>query len=197
LRKSATERFATAGALADLLKRAPGDAAPAPPIVVRRQPRWMQATGASLIVVLLVLAALYLRPGRAAFSGVHSIAVMNLRTPSEDTRAAPFAEGLPEELSSTLSQTGLRVAAQRSIQELPGGGSVRTVGSLLGVDAVLTGTVRSYGEKFKVYVELVGTSDGFQIWSETFTADGEDLIASEQKAAVEIATHVHAVVAKK
>jgi TolB-like protein len=120
------------------------------------------------------------------------VAVLNLRTPADDPRAAPLAEGLPEELGGALAQSGFQVAAQSAVQKISAAAEddPRGAGTRLGVDAVLAGTVRSYGGRYKIHVELVSTRTGFQIWSDTFTADAEDILAGEKKAAVEIAANM-------
>jgi TolB-like protein/tRNA A-37 threonylcarbamoyl transferase component Bud32 len=188
LRKTASERHSTAGELLEHLKRSQTSAS----VRVKGKPKWFYAVLA-LVAIAGITAATwwYLRPAASGPVNVQSVAVMSLRAPPEDSRAAPLATGLPEELSSALSQTGLHVASQSAVQELSGS-TLQAAGAKLHVDAVLTGTVRSYGGTYKVYIELVSTRTGFQIWSETFTADAEDLLAGEKKTAVEIASHLRA-----
>jgi TolB-like protein len=195
LSKDATQRFATAGQLAEQLERVRSTVATAPASpVVRHQPLWMKAVGGVLLAGLLVMAGFYSRssPSSPAPSKLESLAVLDFRVPPEDRQAAPFAQGLPEEINTALSRSGVRIAAQSSVLELAGKGDPRTVGAQLGVDAVLAGTVRSYGSRFKIHLELVSSRNGFQIWTETFTADTDDPLAAEQKAAQEIATRLRA-----
>jgi serine/threonine protein kinase len=198
LSKEASQRFATAGQLAEQLERVrTAPAAPAP-AVTRHQPGWMKAIGGALLAGLLVMAGFYSRsaPTSTASSRVESLAVLDFRAPAEDQRAAPFAQGLPEEINTALSRAGLRIAARSSIEELAGKGDPRTVGAQLGVDAVLAGTVRSYGSRFKIHLELVSSRNGFQIWTETFTAETDDPLAAEQKAAAEIAARLRAAIGR-
>ena len=122
--------------------------------------------------------------------------MLEFRAAPEDRQAAPFAQGLPEEINTALSRAGLRMAAQSSVQELAGKIDPRTVGAQLGVDAVLEGTVRSYGSRFKIHLELVSTRNGFQIWTETFTAEVDDPLTSEQKAAAEIAARLRTAIGR-
>lgn len=201
LNKEASQRFATAGQLAEYLERVRSTvAAPvAAPAVVRHQPLWMKAVGGTLLAGLLVMAGFYSGSGPASSSAaprLESLAVLEFRAQPEDRQAAPFAQGLPEEINTALSRAGLRIAAQSSVRELAGKGDPRTVGAQLGVDAVLAGTVRSYGSRFKIHLELVSSRNGFQVWTETFTADTDDPLASEQKAAAEIATRLRAAIGR-
>jgi TolB-like protein/predicted Ser/Thr protein kinase len=198
MRKNAAERFANAGELAAALKHSGSETAP--PVAKPRR-RWPLAAGLIFAVILLAAALWwYARPGAGTLATiVHSVAIMNLRTPDDDARAAPLAEGLPEELGGALAQSGFQVAAQSAVQKLPPSvaDDPRGAGARLGVDAVLAGTVRSYGGRYKIHVELVSTRTGFQIWSETFTAGAEDILAGEKKTAVEIAVSMRAALSPK
>jgi serine/threonine protein kinase len=200
LSKEPGQRYATAGQLAEQLERVGATSTlPAPaPAVVRHQPLWMKAIGGTLLAGLLVMAGFYFRsaPVSTASPRLESLAVLEFRASPLDRQAAPFAQGLAEEISTALSRTGLRMAAQSSVQELAGKGDPRTVGTQLAVDAVLSGTVRSYGSRFKIHLELVSTRSGFQVWTETFTAESDDPLASEQKAASEIAAKLRAAIGR-
>jgi len=204
LSKDPSQRFASAVELAAELQRAQEaepTLAPPPVSVVHHKPRWMQAIGAGLIALLLSVSAWFYGSRPKTSSGVtavRSVAVMNFRTAPEDQQATLFVQDFPEELAGALSKAGLLVASRSSVLELGSqAAGPRAVGSQLGVDAVLEGTVRSFGSKFKVRVELVNTRTGFQVWSETFTADSTDLLGGEQKTATEIATQLRQALAAK
>jgi TolB-like protein/tRNA A-37 threonylcarbamoyl transferase component Bud32 len=196
LRKVAEERFPSAVALADELRRVrsqpvppTAEAAPAP---LKQKPRWLQAVGATLIATLLLAAGWFsLKAPRENISApqVQSVAVLGLEPGAGDERASLLAQGLNEELGGALASVGLRVMPATSVRER-GASGPRAMGEQLGVDAVLEGSVRSYGSKFKVHVELTSARTGFQIWTGTFTVEGEDLLNSEQRIAAEIAAQI-------
>ncbi len=198
LQKESAARMQSAVELAESLqsvnltpRSAAAPAAPAP--AVRQMPRWAQAIGATLIVVLLAATGWLLRPGgssRAAGSAVQSLVVMSLRPAADDTKAAAIADELTEDLDAALNRRGLRLASRAAIA---GGGDPRTVGAQLGVDAVLQGTVRSFGDKLRIHVELVSTRTGFQIWSDNVTTDAGDPLSAADTAANQIADAVRAV----
>jgi len=194
LAKEPSQRYPSAVELREHLKRGRAEervsaraeqAAPR----VRHKPRWMQAVGGVLIVALLSVAGWRYRASSAGSVGlpaVRSVAVMNFRTAPDDPRAQILAQDLPEELGSALSKAGLQVAARSSVVELGSAVRARDMGAQLGVEGVVDGSVRSFGDKLKVHVELVSTRTGFQVWSETFTVEGEDLLSGEQKTAAQI-----------
>jgi TolB-like protein/tRNA A-37 threonylcarbamoyl transferase component Bud32 len=196
LRKAAEERFPSAVDLADELRRVKSQPAlqsvEAAPALLKEKPRWLQAVGATLIAALLLAAGWFsLKAPREDISTpqVQTVAVIGLQPGPDDQRAALLAQGLNEELGGALTSAGLRVMSASSVRELVAE-DARALSGQLGVDALIEGTVRSYGSKFKVHVELVSTRTRFQIWSGTFTVEGEDLFGSEQKVAAEIAAQI-------
>src|SRR5579859_1732005 len=205
LEKDSSRRYASGVELSEDLKRARSaqvasattvEAAPA----MRHTPRWMQAVGVALIAAILSVAAWRLRStptGGGVATTVRSVAVMNFRSEPDDQSAAILAQDLPEELGTALSKTGLQIASHESVLDLGGSVKPRDVGAQLGVDAVLDGSVRSYGSKFKVHVEVSNTRTGFMVWSETFTVEAQDAITNEQKTAVEIAQELRQALATK
>jgi tetratricopeptide (TPR) repeat protein len=54
---------------------------------------------------------------------------------------------------------------------------VRAIGTELGVEAVLEGSVRKAGEKVRVTAQLIKTRDGFHAWSEVYDRKLEDIFA--------------------
>ena len=123
------------------------------------------------------------------------MAVATFRAPAEDQPASALAQGLADELSSALGSAGLAVASRSAVQEMGAVADPKEIGNRLGVDAVLEGTVRSYGGKFKIHAELVSTRTRFQIWSGTVTAESTDILSGEQQAANEIAKQIRTALA--
>jgi len=204
LEKDASRRYPSAVELLEELKQARSAQVSAagvqalPP--ARAKPRWMQAVGVALIAVILSVAAWRLRSsptGENLVTPVRSVAVMNFRAAGDDQGAATLAQELPEELGTALSKTGLQIASHESVLQLGASLKPRDIGAQLGVDAVLDGSVRSYGSKFKVHVELVNARTGFQVWSETFTVESEDLLTGERKTAAEIAQELRQALAAR
>jgi tetratricopeptide (TPR) repeat protein len=61
------------------------------------------------------------------------------------------------------------------------------VGRELRVRAVLTGVVKAAGERLQISVELVDTTDGSQLWGETYTRSLSDLVRIPDEISREIA----------
>jgi serine/threonine-protein kinase len=82
---------------------------------------------------------------------------------------------------------GVRVASRTSAFALKGKDfDIRTVSAKLGVDQVLEGSVRKSGKRLRISVQLINASDGYQIWSERYDRDIEDIFAVQDEIAQSI-----------
>jgi TolB-like protein/Tfp pilus assembly protein PilF len=110
-----------------------------------------------------------------------SIAVMPFVDQSQDLDQAYLAVGLSEEITSLLGSTdGFTVSASRSSQILSERGLTPVdIGRRLGVDTVLTGSVRATGSRLKIRVELLDTENGRALWSESFLRELKDVFELE------------------
>jgi tetratricopeptide (TPR) repeat protein len=80
--------------------------------------------------------------------------------------------------------TGLDVAARTSAFSFRGKNvDVRTIGSTLGVNTVLEGSVQRAGDKLRITAQLVKAADGVTIWSETFDRGAGDIFAVQDEVA--------------
>ena len=106
-----------------------------------------------------------------------SIAVLPFTNMSTDPENEFFADGISEEIINTLGQIeGLRVAARGSAFSFKGKHiDPREVGQKLQVSSVLEGSVRKAGTRLRITAELVNTADGFQLWSERYDRELEDV----------------------
>ena len=84
------------------------------------------------------------------------LAVLPLDNISADEKDEYFADGMTEELISSLSKiTDLRVIARSSIMKYKGlEKDITTIGEELMVGTVLAGTVRQMGNKARISVQL-------------------------------------------
>jgi TolB-like protein/DNA-binding SARP family transcriptional activator/tetratricopeptide (TPR) repeat protein len=120
-----------------------------------------------------------------AWAGGPSIAVLPFANTSGDTTNEAFSDGLTDELIATLSAIdGLRVAGRTSSFALKGKRlGVRAVADTLGVASVLEGSVRREGRRLKVAAQLVNTSDGAVLWTQTYDRQLVDVFAVQEEIA--------------
>jgi TolB-like protein len=190
LKKETTERYPSGHELSEELRRVRKllalPAAASAPEVAKPKPLWWRVAAGLALVLALVGGTWIYRgmSGGGAISGeVRTVAVTTFRFAPDDVRASLLAQGLPEELFIALSRAGVTLASRSSVQELGAITDQRSVGEKLGVDAVLEGTVRSFGTKYRVTVELVSTRTRLVVWTETFTAESDDALTGERTAA--------------
>ncbi len=121
-----------------------------------------------------------------------SVAVLPFRTLDREPGNEYFGDGLTEEVINALAQLkGLRVAARTSSFAFRGNDTdVRTIGELLGVTAVLDGSVRRSATHVRVTAQLINVADGYHLWSEAFDRKLEDIFKIQEEISRAIAEHM-------
>ena len=119
-----------------------------------------------------------------------SVAVLPFLDMSAGRDQDYLCEGIAEELINTLTPLpGLRVAARSSSFALRSSeADARSIGRLLGVDAVLEGGVRKSGDRLRITVQLVGVADGSPRWSHRFDGTVEQVFEIQDQIAESVAT---------
>lgn len=118
-----------------------------------------------------------------------SVAVLPFLDISAEQNQGHLCEGIAEEIINALTLIPeLHVAARMSsFQFRERGGDVRQIGALLGVGAVLEGSVRKAGDQLRVTVQLVKVDDGYHLWSRKFDKRVEDVFSIEDEIASGVA----------
>lgn len=108
-----------------------------------------------------------------------SIAVLPFVNMSKDASNVYFSEGLSEDLINSLARLPrLRVIGRTSsFQFKDKQADVRAIGEALGVATVLEGSVQKLDERVRVNAQLVSTTDGSEVWADTFERDLGDAFA--------------------
>ncbi len=121
--------------------------------------------------------------------GKHRIAVLPLANISLEPKEDYFADGMTEELISTLSKiAGLRVIARTSVMRYKGSTkSISEVGKELGVENVVEGSVRKAHGKIRITTQLVSTETEEPLWSQEYDRDMRDIFAIQSDIAQRIA----------
>ena len=109
----------------------------------------------------------------AALPEKPSIAVLPFANLSSDAEQEYFADGIAEELLTTLSKIGgLKVIARNSSFVFKGQTrDIREIGQILGVRYVLEGSVRKASNQVRLTAQLIDSLDGRHVWADRF--DGE------------------------
>jgi len=117
-----------------------------------------------------------------------SIAVLPFRNLSTDRRHAFVADGLVEDLIETISRvpsflvvSRLSTAAFRQYDRSP-----REIGDAFGVRYALSGSVRIIGDRLRLMVELLDTSDDLPLWRSRFDERFSDLLEMQSRVAEKV-----------
>jgi serine/threonine-protein kinase len=131
---------------------------------------------------------------RTSFGAARFIAVLPFVNASPQSDTEYLSDGITEELIDALTKVeGLRVASRTSVFALKGKPQdVRATGALLGVSAVLEGTVRQAGDRLRVTARLTATDDGRHLWSERYDRPLGDVFAIEDDIARTIVSTLRA-----
>lgn len=107
---------------------------------------------------------------RPAVSGRPAIAVLPFANLSPDPDNAYFAEGLHEEVLTTLARAGsLRVMSRTSVQQYRDPArNLKEIADALGVDLILEGSVRRAGDDLRLTLQLIDGRSDEHLWAETY-----------------------------
>lgn len=107
----------------------------------------------------------------------HRLAILPFANLSPDPNDRYFADGMTEELTSTLSKIGgLSVISRSSAmtyrdKSLP----AAQIGRELGVGSILEGSIRKAGNKVRISVQLIDVTTDNYVWSDSFDRDLTDI----------------------
>ncbi|MHC4431328.1 MAG: adenylate/guanylate cyclase domain-containing protein [Planctomycetota bacterium] len=121
-----------------------------------------------------------------------SIAVLPFANISGDAEQQFFADGLVEDIITTLSKlSGLRVIARNSSFVYKDKAvDVRQVAQQLGVRYVLEGSVRRSGNRLRITTQLIDATDGGHIWAERYDRSLDDIFAVQDEITLVVATEM-------
>ena len=114
-----------------------------------------------------------------------SIAVLPFVNMSSDPEQEYFSDGISEEILNSLAQVSeLKVAGRTSSFAFKGQNQdLRQIGTALGVEHILEGSVRKSGAKVRITAQLVQVEDGFHLWSETYDRELTDVFEIQDEIA--------------
>jgi len=144
------------------------------------------------VVALAALAALALGgvfwnryAGAKSPMAAESIAVLPFQNLSSDKDQDYFSDGLAEELLNGLSRIpNLRVTGRTSSFQFRGNTEdSRAIGKRLHVAMLLEGSVRRQGSRIRITAQLIKTADGFQVWSEVYDRELNDILSAQEEIA--------------
>jgi TolB-like protein/tetratricopeptide (TPR) repeat protein len=168
-----------------------------PPRTTRRARIWLALAG---VAVLGLLAAAFVmsrvRAGNAVPPKIKSLAVLPLKNMSGDPSQEYFADGITDELIGRLSGIhNLRVISRTSVMRFKNPQlSVPEIAKMLGVDAIVEGSVQREGNRIRVTAQLIRGATDEHFWSETYDREMRDVLTVQSELAQSIGDKVEVTV---
>ncbi len=122
-----------------------------------------------------------------------SLAVLPFENLSGDANNEYLSDGIAEEILTALSRRRtIRVCARQSSFAMRASqDDVRTVAQRLGVQNVVTGSVRRAADRLRVSVQLINARDGFLRWSDRYDRQVSDVFAIQEEIGASVANALH------
>ena len=125
---------------------------------------------------------------------IHSLAVLPLKSLSDDPSQKYFASGMTEELITDLSQIGNLKVISRASSDLyeDTHKSLPQIGRELNADAIVTGSVQRSGGRVRIMAQLSYAPSGQNVWAGTYERDLSDALTLQSELAAAIASKIRA-----
>ena len=132
--------------------------------------------------------------GLPVSSSIRSIAVLPMQNLSGDPNEEYFSDGMTEQLISNLSQVhALRVTSRTSVMRYKGSDvQVPDIGRELGVDAVISASMRRAGGRIRVTAQLIHAASDAHLWAKDFDRDFSDVLTLQAEIAEAIVREIRA-----
>jgi adenylate cyclase len=123
-----------------------------------------------------------------ALSDKPSIAVLPFQNMSGDPEQEYFADGIAEDVLTTLSKIHeLMVIARNSSFVFKGQTrDIREIGRILGARYVLEGSVRKVGNRVRLTAQLIDSLDGHHLWADRYDGGVDDVFDLQDRITQEI-----------
>ena len=169
-------------------------------------PSWSRRKFAALVVTVAFAAAALLvfqfirakssssMIAKSPTTTAKSIAVLPFENLSRDPDNAFFADGIQDEILSTLGKVNdLRVISRTSTAKYKSRpDNLRQVATELGAATILEGSVQRATDRVRVIVQLIDAATDAHLWSDTYDRELKDIFSVQSEIAQKIATSLKA-----
>jgi pentatricopeptide repeat protein len=117
------------------------------------------------------------------------VAILPFRSMSPDPNDEYFAEGMTEEIISTVPGiSGLKVISRTSVMGYKGTNKrVKEIGRELEVGSILEGSFRKAGNRIRVTTQLIKVADDEHLWAQNYDGTMDDIFAVQSDIAAKVA----------
>ena len=152
--------------------------------------------GAVAVLAVLALASVRYRGNAARQPAIKSLAVLPLKNLSGDLAQDYLADGMTEALIGDLAGIhDLRVISRTSVTRFKDTQlSAPEIARILGVDAIVEGSVIRDGSRIRVHAQLIRAATDEHFWSEAYDREMRDVLSLQSDVAESIARKVEVTV---
>lgn len=148
-----------------------------------------------VVFVTAMLYALYgavIAPSRVGGEDTNRLAVLYFENLSGDPAFDYLAYGLTEETIGRIGRLDrFTVTSRPAVRRFQGlDTELAEIGRVLGVDYLVSGSVRRAEDRFRVTVELIRAGDGVHLWGESYESEESNLLAIEEDIARTVALQI-------
>jgi TolB-like protein len=197
LEKNPRERFQTMLDVANELRSIQRSLERGTPLAPRqgglRRSRLLAIAAAAILIVALVAIGMGLRGRRAPGPGtIRSLAVLPLENLSRDPEQDFFADGMTDELITSLANIeGVSVISRTSTMQYKG--TKKTIPQIareLKVDAVVEGSAMRAGDEVRITAQLIEAATDRHLWAKSYQRSLSNVLALQGEVAQAIAAEI-------
>ena len=124
-----------------------------------------------------------------SFEWARRVAVLPFANMSPDPNDEFFADGITEEVISTVSRIeDTEVISRTSVMQYKRAPKpIREISRELGVGIILEGSVRKAGNRLRVTVQMIDATKDRHVWAENYDRDLDDVFAIQSDIAAQVA----------
>ncbi len=198
MEKNPAERFQSAKDIVFDLRQSltrPTTPLPKKTLSIIKKAIWVTAALILVVTVLAIWNVVNLRErifGQRAVGKVQSLAVLPLKNLSGDPKQQYFADGMTEELITTLARIdSLHVISRTSVMEYKNVRKPLTViAKELNVDVIIDGSVMQADDRVRITAQLVEAQTDRHLWAQSYERDLRDVLALQNEVARSIANEI-------
>jgi TolB-like protein len=195
LEKNREDRPSSAIDLASDLKGLETGTNATPTKLTGRLPARVLVGVAATILVLAAISTFLVRgllERNAGTAPIHSLAVLPLTDLSSGGAEEFFADGMTDELITTLAQIGsFKVISRTSVMTFKNKReTLPRIARALHADAVLEGSVARSGDRVRITAQLIRAATDSHLWAHTYERDMRDVLSLQNDVARAIAQEI-------
>jgi TolB-like protein/DNA-binding winged helix-turn-helix (wHTH) protein/Flp pilus assembly protein TadD len=155
---------------------------------------WRRALLPGLLVLSLVVLLSFFRyrRGSIAENNIRSLAVLPLENLSRDPAQDYFADGMTDELITSLAKLQtLKVISRSSVMRYKGTNkSLPEMARELNVDGIVEGTVLRSGNRVRITAQLIRAATDQHLWAQSYEGNMEDVLRLQDDVAQAVAAEI-------